>query len=237
MPVALRSSFGCYRTNAVRRARSASRLLGDQVARAHRMSADVQACLQQVAPDVFASLSSERQHRLLLYPSTRFDLMGGPLLARFLKRQFEEVDSRLDPDAQESQRSLILSSIHQMDPALEQDVVRQEIALPRPRVRNERLVNLPDATLPELDQLFATQLLETWELGDPEAFRCEARAHRTVRHGRSSAARSSAVRERIAVAIWSRSALSHLFSENRANVWESARRAGHSTRPIGQRSP
>jgi hypothetical protein len=103
---------------------------------------------------MFFNLPARTQESLLRYQWAR---IKGPGMMPVLERYYEN-PSRDQDSSDPSAAGIALQRIYEMDPRRGRELILKEIAHPTGRVKIEVLSMLPDKTLPEMDETFASAM-------------------------------------------------------------------------------
>src|SRR5579863_743878 len=139
-------------------------LVDGQFMRSKPLPPELQGCLQSEAASIFPSLPFDSQ-RIILQRDD-YGLFKSAELTFYLRQLYESLDDpagKLDPGEPERflrfYRGIVLRRIYDQDPITGKAMILDEIASGKPRVDMDSLGILPDATLPEIDQIIRKQLL------------------------------------------------------------------------------
>ncbi len=102
---------------------------------------------------VFSELSFRQQKELL---TSQWKRIAGPAMIPVLVRIFE--NALPIPGLQQSLAPEAVRRLYEIDPARARTLILDEMKLAQPRLRDEDLAILPDATLPELDPVLLDHL-------------------------------------------------------------------------------
>lgn len=116
-------------------------------------------------PEVFSRLPFDRQSRLLQY---HWKLIASdtmlPILRRILKLgdgpPLTTMQDTMNHYHREEFRSIALRRLYELSPEEGRSLILDQIRSPKPRVNEAVLLSLPDKSLPELDDVLATNLQE-----------------------------------------------------------------------------
>jgi hypothetical protein len=139
-------------------------LLSATASEAPAPDAAVAGLLTQVrsqAPLVFADLPCAQQQMLLGY---HWNTIADPGLAPVLLKVFAEMPAGRTSYEEAERRNMLLMRIHQLSPDDGRKLILAELRRPTEELSTNylhALLTLPDKTLPELDDLFCSQLVET----------------------------------------------------------------------------
>jgi len=120
-------------------------------------------------PDVFSRLPLDAQIRLLTY---QWKPIASAAMLPVLRETYNQSDDKTDSYQRRELRSIALLRFYELSPEEGRRLIIDEIGRPKPSVNQNVLRSLPDETLPELDDLLATNLEETRQpngSGDIEA--------------------------------------------------------------------
>ncbi len=120
-------------------------------------------------PDVFNRLPLDAQIRLLTH---QWKPIASAAMLPVLREILKQSDDKTDTYQLRERRSIALSRLYELSPGEGRQLIIDEIERPKPRVNQSVLRSFPDETLPELDDLLATNLEATRQpngSGDEEA--------------------------------------------------------------------
>ncbi len=109
-------------------------------------------------PEVFNRLPLDDQLHLLQY---QWRPIASAAMLPVLREILKQPDNQNDAYQQRERRSIALRRLYELSPVEGRKLILDEIERLQPRVNRDVLRSLPDETLPELDDLLATNLEET----------------------------------------------------------------------------
>ncbi len=113
-------------------------------------------------PEVFGLLPVEAQLELLSY---KWNALKHTAMLRVLRQIFEQPQKENESYQQRDLRSIALRRLYELSPEDGRQLILEEIRVRKPRVKPEVLGLLPEATLPELDEILASNLEKSVEEG------------------------------------------------------------------------